>query len=154
MSLDAAVNYIETMDLSPIKNKMINGLGWRKREVEQASMLYRNYLLLRLKYPNEQLPPSEDVDEFWHNHILDTKKYREDCQAIGCFFEHYPYFGMDAHSTREDLNRAFEKMQELHVLEFGYRVPRIRYPTLVGWMLHLLGLATLVPNHENPKSGM
>jgi hypothetical protein len=85
------------------------------------------------------LPPSKDVDEFWHNHILDTKKYREDCQAIfGFYLDHYPYFGMDQESTKEDLNVAFEKMQRLHEQEFGFRVQRVCYPKPVAWLVGLL----------------
>lgn len=153
MSIDSAIKYIKTMDLSMIENKMIQSYGWRANEAKQAKILYKNYLFLRLKYPTESLPPSKDIDEFWHNHILDTKKYREDCQAIfGHFFDHYPYFGMDEYSTKQDLEFAFEKIQRLHMKEFGYRIPRVRYPKIMGWVVRLVELIGLSQSKKTIKN--
>jgi hypothetical protein len=33
-------------------------------------------------YPTKGIVPRKTMDEFWHQHILDTQAYREDCQAI------------------------------------------------------------------------
>jgi len=130
-----SIEHIESIDFSMMTNRMMKRDGWTAREVEQGIRLYRNYLILKSKYPEENLPPSEDIDEVWHNHILDTKKYQEDCKKIfGRYLEHYPYFGMDERSNMDDLARAFERTQELHVLEFGYQIPRIRYPFLLRWL--------------------
>jgi hypothetical protein len=135
MAFESARQYIESIELSMIENNMATRQGWSANEAKQAGQLYRNYLILRCKYPEENLPPSKEVDEVWHNHILDTKKYREDCEAIfGRFFDHYPYFGMDETSTQEDLERAFQRMQQLHTEEFGYPVRRVRYPWYLRWL--------------------
>jgi hypothetical protein len=116
MAFESAKKYIESMELSMIENNIVTRQDWSIKEAGQASRLYRNYLILRCKYPDENLPPSKEVDEVWHNHILDTKKYRRDCEAIfGSYFDHYPYFGMDETSTREELERAFQRMQQVHV---------------------------------------
>ena len=65
-------------------------------------------------------PGAKDIDEFWHQHILDTKKYRDDCKKIfGEYFDHYPYFGIDEKSNYTDLENAFTKMQELYAKEFN-----------------------------------
>jgi len=133
-----AVNYIESIDFALMRDKMVKHYGWRLSEVEQGIRLYRNYLILHLRYPGEKLPPSVDIDEVWHNHILDTERYRNDCEKIfGKYLDHYPYFGIDGHSNLHDTTKAFERTQELHNREFGYRVPRIRYPFFLRWLSHL-----------------
>ena len=47
-----------------------------------------------------------DVDEFWHQHILDTRKYRDDCENIfGHYMDHTP--GLDPEAQkRADLRRG------------------------------------------------
>lgn len=135
MSLDAAIQHIELIDFSMIKSNMVDRSGWSPAEVDEAIRLYRNYLILRVKYPDENLPPSDDVDEVWHNHILDTKKYRFDCNVIfGSYFDHYPYFGRDERTTQKDLDEAFARAQELHRAEFGYAIARVRLPRFLRWL--------------------
>lgn len=135
MPIQESINYIESIDFSMMCGKMVKHYGWKPSEIEQGIRLYRNYLILHLKYPEEKLPPSECIDEIWHNHILDTQKYRNDCEKIfGKYLDHYPYFGIDGHSNLDDTAKAFERVQELHTLEFGYSIPRIRYPFYLRWL--------------------
>lgn len=138
--LDSSKAYIFSIDFSKIIDKMVSHQRWRRHEAEKACELYRNFLYLNLKYPEfAPLPPSEDVDEFWHNHILDTQKYMVDCQAIfGRYFHHYPYLGIDGQSTIADTERHFQKMQELHFKEFGEYVNAVRRNFLVSWILKLV----------------
>ncbi len=111
---------------------MAKRTGWTKKQVRAAGELYRHYLFLKRKYGNHyKLPPSEDIDEFWHNHILDTHQYHHDCQRIfGRYLHHYPYFGIDEVSTREDALKAFEVTQQLHYQEFGDYIYRVRLQPL------------------------
>jgi hypothetical protein len=52
----------------------------------------------------------------WHAHILDTKKYMVDCQAIfGRFIHHVPNYGV--HSKGE--NNVAQIFNALWQLEFG-----------------------------------
>ena len=127
-TLEEAKHYIYSIDFSNILNKMVNHQGWLRKDAEKVCEMYRNFLYLQKKYKGQnQLPPSEEMDEFWHQHILDTKQYRKDCQAIfGEYLDHYPYFGIDATSTFSDLESAFEKMQELYMEEFGERIYQVR----------------------------
>jgi len=129
LSLEEAKQYIYSIDFSMIVNKMIKHQGWQKNEAETVCALYRNFLFLNKKYQDQhgQLPPSEEVDEFWHNHILDTEKYRRDCQVIfGRYIDHYPYFGIDSKSTLKDLDEAFKSTQQLHKQEFGDYIYMVR----------------------------
>ena len=120
-------NAIVSLEFSMIINKMVSHQGWTRSDAGEACQLYRNFLFLSAKYPEKRLPPSEDVDEFWHNHILDTRKYIADCNAVfGEYFHHYPYFGIDKKTNFSDLGSAFSEVQHLHHEEFGDYIYEIR----------------------------
>lgn len=81
---------------------------------------YRKYLVICLKYPNHSAVPSTYIDDFWHLHILDTIKYKFDCdEYLGFFLHHFPYFGMRGEKDEENLSRAWTKTLELYEQEFG-----------------------------------
>lgn len=129
-SLEDAKQYIYSIDFTMIINKMVSQ-GWSRQVAEELSLEYKNFLFLNKKYLKEcskPLPPSEEVDEFWHNHVLDTIKYRQDCQHIfGYYFDHYPYFGIDDKTNHHDLNKAFEKTLQFYLIEFGKEMPKITH---------------------------
>ena len=132
-SLEEAKAYIYAIDFSQVIDRMVKKDKWKRSEALKACEFYKNYLFLVKKYNDigVGIPPSDDVDEFWHNHILDTQKYIHDCDVIfGRYLQHYPYFGIDEKSNMQDLNRAFEKMQQLHKKEFGDYVYRVRRLTI------------------------
>lgn len=142
-SLNTVKNYIDAIDFSKIIDKLVNYNGWLKEDATLTCQQYRNFLFLSKKYSDEkiQLPPSEDIDEFWHNHILDTEIYIKDCQAIfGGYWHHYPYFGIDDNSDMTTLNLAFEKTNSLYFNEFGHHIvsTKSRYPTFVYYLLKKL----------------
>jgi hypothetical protein len=128
-SLSEAREYIYSIDFSKIISKMVNFQGWLKKDALTICKMYRNYLYLQKKYGSEyKLPPSLDMDEFWHAHILDTKQYRKDCQGIfGKYFDHYPYFGIDGETDMNETETAFKKMSSLYAKEFnGEQLYQIR----------------------------
>src|SRR3990167_1455828 len=129
-SLEEAKAYIDAIDFSMIINKIVKTKHWREKDTVAICAYYKNFLYLNKKYETlGQLPPSEEIDEFWHNHILDTEKYIKDCDAIfGKYLHHYPYFGMDGKSNEQDLSNAFEHMQQLYKKEFGDQIYRVRNP--------------------------
>jgi hypothetical protein len=135
-----AKKQIQDLDLSMVANNMVIKQGWLKSEVEEACTLYRNFLFLNFKYPHKALAPSEDIDEFWHNHILDTRQYKIDCEKIfGRYLDHYPYFGIDGRTTMDNLNDSFARTQELHMKEFGYSITSVRYTKFCRLMRKILG---------------
>jgi len=138
-SLERSRKYIYSMDLSQIIDKMVSHQKWRREEAESVSVFYRNFLFLNLKYADKApLPPSDDIDEFWHNHILDTEKYHSDSQAIfGKYFHHYPYLGIDGKTTMHDLVQFFNETQQLHYQEFGEHIYAIKRNFFVAWILRL-----------------
>ena len=128
---------VAKLDFTKLKFKLIL-LGWKPQQADAGIRQYRNILLLWLKYGDETtLPPSEDIDEIWHNHILDTKKYQADCDFLfGKFLHHYPYFGIDDQTDRNDLNNAFANTKRLYIKEFGEPLLNVRFklrPFIKSW---------------------
>lgn len=63
----------------------------------RARRRYRRFLYLIAAIPDLSVVPTSEVDEFWHQHILNTKLYARDCQAlIGNFVHHLPSSGASA----------------------------------------------------------
>ncbi|MEL7354047.1 MAG: glycine-rich domain-containing protein-like [Cyanobacteria bacterium J06560_5] len=114
---------LSAVDFGPIAYKLINpeeGEGWSLQRATQAIEQYRRFLFLLYKYPDEKIVPSRETDEVWHTHILDTSKYREDCDRLfGKFMDHWPYFGLKDAAERQELNDAFSSTQQLLETHFG-----------------------------------
>ncbi|MFF5004767.1 glycine-rich domain-containing protein [Streptomyces phaeochromogenes] len=88
-------------------------------KLDQAIEDYRLFLAMCQKYPGFPIVPSFDIDEVWHQHVLFTEKYREDCQAtFGRPFEHVPYFGRVVADKGQD-SRIFENTLALWKQEYG-----------------------------------
>ena len=68
---------------------------------------------------NISLPPSYEIDEVWHAHILHTKEYMDFClELFGKYLHHQPHLSSEASSMKE-LEQLFEKTQDLYNHEFG-----------------------------------
>lgn len=131
-SIKSGLEGILELDFTNQKDKFVvdpDFHGWTKENIEFAELLYKNYLYLCLKYPNvERLPPSIDVDDFWHGHILDTRRYSDDCKKIfGRMLHHNPYFGYGSVTAKAELTDGFEVTQELHEQEFGAPIFEVRH---------------------------
>jgi hypothetical protein len=67
---------------------------------KEAIRSYQRFLILRVLYPEKILRPFRLADEVWHLHLLDTRRYAQDCQTIfGEFLHHDP-------SVMDDRNDA------------------------------------------------
>ena len=85
---------------------------WDMERVERALHEYRQFLGLMLWYPEAVLVPSEDIDEVWHTHVLNTARYQADCEAIfGRFQHHFPSFGESDEVQAEQLKGRDETLQ-------------------------------------------
>src|SRR5882672_8892843 len=86
------------IDLRPILFKIQcegESLKGELIDPDVAERDYRRFLTLHLRYPDRTLVPSALLDLVWHYHILDTRKYMEDCERIfGYYLHHDPYFGI------------------------------------------------------------
>ena len=113
---------IDELDFSRIKAKLM----YRRegvialRRVERAEAGYRQFLKLAAKYPDAPIVPSEEVDEFWHMHILDTQRYAADCERIfGYMIHHDPYSGIDGAQDEARHLALAATSDELAAHEFG-----------------------------------
>jgi hypothetical protein len=117
------IEAIEGLDLGPIKFKLMHpeeGEGWTRAFAEHMETRYKRYLTLVAKYPREAMAPDRDVDSFWHAHILDTRKYIDDCERVfGFYLHHFPYLGMRGPEDAAALAKAGERTRELYEAEFG-----------------------------------
>ena len=125
--IEEIVAAIRALDLDPIKLKLMDreeGQGWSREYVDKMETAYKRFLTLLVKYPEETIAPSKDVDKFWHGHILDTMKYADDCDRVfGYFLHHFPYFGMRGEEDAANLAQAGEAMSRLYEKEFGEGLP-------------------------------
>lgn len=114
---------LSQIEFGCIAFKLMNpedGVAWSIEQVTQAIEQYRLFLILNYLYPDKIIVPSQTIDRVWHFHILDTEKYREDCDTLfGQFMQHYPYLGMKDESDRQSLEGAFNDTQALWVKHFG-----------------------------------
>jgi hypothetical protein len=114
---------VQRLDLEPIIYKLVNpedGEGWTVDRADAVAVLYREFLILSCLYPGKSIVPTKDIDTMWHTHILDTSKYRDDCNEVfGYFLDHFPYFGLRGEEDAKNLKAAFEETKMLFEEHFG-----------------------------------
>lgn len=64
------------------------------QEIKELIVEYKKFLLLFSLYKDEQysLAPGHLVDEVWHEHLLHSKQYYDDCTRLfnGIILHHFP----------------------------------------------------------------
>ena len=128
-SLDEIKRYIEAMDFRAIIRKLMEEKKWSKQQALTACEQYKNFVFLVRKYEAtySNLPPSNDIDEVWHRHILETVNYAKDCQVIFGKFLHHMTAGADANAaTFAEEEKNFEITQELYFKEFNDYIYEIK----------------------------
>ncbi len=111
------------IDFGAMKFKM---LGESKSPLDTESKIdnaieeYRRFLSLNLMYPDALIVPNKIMDEVWHQHILDTKAYRQDCQMVfGYFLDHFPYYGIRSDEDKKNRDSSFDETNKLYKNHFG-----------------------------------
>ena len=111
---------IEGIDLEPIKFKLSKLEGYSIDEINVVEKWYRRFLFLAWRHPSSAVVVPEPIDAMWHHHILDTKKYADDCSRVfGDFLHHFPYFGLRGDEDARALRAAFKRTSALMDEEFG-----------------------------------
>lgn len=121
-TISLAMNKVNALDLSPINQKLrtIDESFWTNDNLQIAEGLYKKFLTLRLLDRDAILVPTEVIDEYWHQHILDTRKYQSDCnQVFGGMLHHDPYFGLKDEEERQLNLQSFENTKKLWQEVFG-----------------------------------
>ena len=116
---------IQALDLETVKIRVmdpVRGEGWTREYADSIELAYKTYLTMLAKYPEdtEDILLSEDVDEFWHTHILQTIKYSDDCQEVfGNFLHHAPHIGDFTPADIAEREVQAEKTRRLYEHEYG-----------------------------------
>jgi hypothetical protein len=112
----------EELELNSIRDALIEKQGWSLKRAEAARAEYVRFLTLLQRRPGFMLIPwpnkegQDDLDQFWHQHILDTAKYAADCNALfGRMIHHNPHLVRGS----GDETDAIEKTQRLYARTFG-----------------------------------
>jgi hypothetical protein len=128
ISLSAARIYLAKLDFSYLIQSMCAESyflpRWSLADATSIANIYKNFLYLQKKHCSISLVPTREIDEIWHNHILHTKNYFQDCYAIfGHYYHHHPL------NPEEDLKKlitAFKKTKQLYFKEFKSPLDLIR----------------------------
>jgi hypothetical protein len=121
------ISAIQALDLESVKIRLMDsgvGEGWTQDHVDRIETEYKQFLTMVVKYQDdaEDILLSEDVDEFWHAHILHTIKYTEDCERVfGKYLHHNPQVVGQSSSDVERRGALAEKTRRLYQQEFGGR---------------------------------
>jgi hypothetical protein len=127
--VSAKFEAIEALDLGMVKMKLClpaekEGKAWSQEEADLCEEQYKRFLKLCVLYPNTDIVPSRQIDEMWHQHILDTRAYERDCQSIfGHMLHHFPYFGLRDEQDAQDLADSFSITCALFIKHFGQSPP-------------------------------
>lgn len=117
--MDAKWNEIDALDLSSVKTKLGEQKGWWWRRGDKLNKLeveYKQFLYLIATNPGKTVVPwTQDLDDMWHVHILDTRKYEEDCKTVfGKTIHHNPHLPVG--STKQ--KQAFNETKEMYKAAF------------------------------------
>ena len=122
-ALQTAMQRLGSVDLSLIRMKLADpdeGQGWSEPDLIRIEREYRRFLALTFAYPDRAIVPDRQVDEFWHQHILDTRAYARDSVLVfGAFLHHFPYFGMSGDEDAARLTEGFDDTARLYRFHFG-----------------------------------
>ncbi len=112
----------EELELNSVRDALIEKQGWSLERAEAARAEYVRFLTLLQRRPGFMLIPwrneegQDDLDQFWHQHILDTAKYAADCNALfGRMIHHNPHVVRGSGDEKD----ATEKTQRLYARTFG-----------------------------------
>jgi len=124
VTLDQRLHRIDSFDLEPVIFTLTHpGPGEPRLSQMRADtdvILYRSFLKLCLLYPRLHVVPTDGIDRVWHAHLLDTRKYRADCDYLfGRFLDHYPYAGLRGEADRRAWQEDFARTCELFGQHFG-----------------------------------
>ncbi len=114
----------DELDLEPIAYKLMHPepgeLALSLAEADQAVALYRCFLKLCVLCPHTAIVPTRQLDYVWHTHMLDTAKYRADCDHVfGRFMDHFPYAGLRGDADRRAWRDDFTATRRLFREHFG-----------------------------------
>jgi hypothetical protein len=136
-STEDRLRRIDALDLEPIVYKLIHPdpgeVALSLPEADRAVALYRCFLKLCLLHPGVAIVPTRQLDRVWHAHMLDTAKYRADCDHMfGHFMDHFPYAGLRGEDDRRMWHGDFAQTRRLFAEHFGEEIGTQPAPSACG----------------------
>ena len=127
VSTEERLRRIDALDLEPIAYKLIHPepgeMALSLAQADQAIALYRCFLKLCVLHPDTTIVPTRQLDRVWHAHMLDTAKYRADCDHLfGRFMDHFPYAGLRGEGDRLTWLADFAQTRCLFADHFGVEI--------------------------------
>jgi hypothetical protein len=97
---------VAAIDLSPMVGQLVNYRDWTAERAAAAERRYRRFFYLKAALPDGNASPTPEVDEFWHQHIINTRAYEPDCLRVaGRFLHHTSGRRCSGDGPRSDLCR-------------------------------------------------
>jgi hypothetical protein len=82
---------LSNWDLKWTRRRLQTRLGWSRGRALKIEQEYRRFLALIVLNPDKIYGMAGPVDEFWHEHLLDTQDYLKFCERIaGRIIHHQP----------------------------------------------------------------
>jgi uncharacterized protein (TIGR04222 family) len=108
--------------------KLAQDQGWSLAKAERVEAEYRRFLYLAITAPH-LVCPSEAVDQAWHQHLLDTRRYwLEFCpQVLGQPLHHSPSRGGPEELQRH--REGYERTLASYRASFGEAPPSDLWPS-------------------------
>src|SRR6266702_5226608 len=124
VSAEERLRRVAALDLEPIVYKLMHPepgeTGLTLASADQDVSLYRCFLKLSVLHPDATIVPTRQLDHVWHTHMLDTAKYRADCDHVyGRFMDHFPYAGLRGEADRRAWRDDFATTRRLFRDHFG-----------------------------------
>jgi Uncharacterized conserved protein len=120
--VEVALNRLSSIDFAGVRMKLgdpTEGQGWDEAMLSWAEQEYRRFLALTFAYPDLTIVPDKAVDVFWHQHIVDTRAYAKDTEAVfGFFLHHFPYLGTRGPADKEKLTQCYSETRALYEMHF------------------------------------
>jgi hypothetical protein len=136
VSTEERLGRIDALDLEPIAFKLMHPepgeTALSLAEADQAIAFYRSFLKLCVLHPG-RIVPTRQLDRVWHTHVLDTAKYRVDCDHVfGHFMDHFPYAGLRGEDDRRAWRDDFARTRRLFAEYFGEEIGSQLAPSVCG----------------------
>jgi hypothetical protein len=88
---EARLKAISEWPLEKIAERVAAKLNWSLKYSQSVECEYRKFIFISAVRPSSGYGMAGPVDQFWHQHILDTRDYLAMCQVVaGQFIHHVP----------------------------------------------------------------
>src|ERR1022692_344418 len=127
VTVEGRMRRVDELDLDPIVYKLMHAeqgeTSLTLARADQDVALYRCFLKLCVLHPGVTIVPTRQIDHVWHTHMLDTAKYRSDCDWLfGHFMDHFPYAGLRGEADRRAWLDDFARTCSLFEEHFGVEI--------------------------------